>query len=219
VIEHEAEPIRGLPERLPKGETILWQGAPGWWSLALRALHVRLVLFYFAGLFVWSVGMGVWDGAALGESILVALRLLPVALVAVGFLSFYAWLVQRTTVYTITNKRVVMRFGTALPMALNLPFAKIESAALKLHGDGTGDIPLTLMPSEKASYYLLWPHARPWRVSKAEPMLRAVPDAAHASRVLAQALANATGGQAHAIEETETETQSDVAGSRQPVAA
>ena len=80
--EHEVEPIRGLPELLPQGERILWQGAPAWKPLALRALHVRAVLAYFALLFVWSVCMGVWDGASFGAALLIALRLVPVALAA-----------------------------------------------------------------------------------------------------------------------------------------
>ena len=44
---------------------------------------------------------------------------------------------------------------------------------------------------DKVAYLLLWPHARPWRLSKPEPMLRAVPDAARVAAILARALAAA----------------------------
>ena len=201
--EHEAEPIEGLPELLPQGERILWQGAPQWKALALRGLHVRTVLVYFALLFVWSVGMSLWDGATFGASLWIALRLVPVAIAAAAILSLYAWLAYRTTVYTITNRRVVMRFGVALPMTLNVPFAEMGNAALKVYRDGTGDIPLTLTGPERISYVALWPHVRPWRAAKPEPMLRSVPEAEQVAKTLGQALAEASrerGGSATGFE-------------------
>jgi hypothetical protein len=194
VNEHELEPIRGLPELLPRGEHILWQGAPNWMSLAIRALHVRLVLGYFALLFVWSIYAAIAEGTSVGVATLVALRLVPVALVGTGILCLYAWLAQRTTVYTVTNRRVVMRFGIALPMTLNVPFAIVGSAALKAYGDGTGDIPLELKDTDRVAYFSLWPHARPWRLTKPQPMLRAVPDARKVADILSDALRQARDG-------------------------
>ena len=37
VPEHEFEPVHGLPEKLPAGEKILWQGSPDWKTLANEA--------------------------------------------------------------------------------------------------------------------------------------------------------------------------------------
>jgi hypothetical protein len=51
------EPIRGLPEKLPEGEHILWQGAPDPRRLAREALGVRWVAAYFILLAVWRVGV------------------------------------------------------------------------------------------------------------------------------------------------------------------
>jgi Bacterial PH domain len=191
VNEHEVKPVRGLPELLPQGECILWQGAPDFRALAARALHVRTVFAYFALLFVWSVGMSLWDGTSFPSAVLIALRLVPVALAAAAILALYAFLAQRSTIYTITNRRVVMRFGVALPMTLNVPFAVIGNAALKTYSDGTGEIPLTLTGGDRVSYVALWPHVRPWRTAKPEPMLRAVPNAASVAKTLAAALAEA----------------------------
>ena len=44
--EHDTEPVLGLPAPLPPGETLLWQGSPRWWSLALDAYRVRALAFY-----------------------------------------------------------------------------------------------------------------------------------------------------------------------------
>ncbi len=108
----------------------------------------------------------------------------PLLLIAV-----YAWAIQRSTVYSITNRRVVISFGMALPVTFNLPFAKIEGAGLRAYPGKAGDMPLRLLPGEKLSYFVLWPHARPWRMAHTEPMLRCVPDAAAVSAILAAALA------------------------------
>jgi hypothetical protein len=45
------------------------------------------------------------------------------------------------------------------------------------------------VPSQKVSFFLLWPNVRPWRFNPAEPMLRSIPDAQDAAQILARALA------------------------------
>ena len=187
ITEYEYEPVPGLPERLPSGEEILWQGAPRWDVLARRAFHVRKVGVYFLILIAWTVFSDVQNG---GDPVVSAFWLVIAASLAIGLLTLLARAMARSTLYTVTNHRVVMRFGVALPMTVNLPFAKITNAALRDHGDGTGDIPLTLVPKAKTSYLVLWPHARPWRFSPPEPMLRAIPEAQRVAEILATALRN-----------------------------
>ncbi|MEM1103487.1 MAG: hypothetical protein AAGH48_05230, partial [Pseudomonadota bacterium] len=48
-----AEPIRGLPEALPEGERILWQGEPTWRQLAVNVFHIRALAIYFGVLMIW----------------------------------------------------------------------------------------------------------------------------------------------------------------------
>ncbi|MFM7692363.1 MAG: hypothetical protein ACKPAC_23350, partial [Alphaproteobacteria bacterium] len=45
--EHGLEPIPGLPEALPEGEVLLWQGAPAWTEIAQRVFLIRWVMAYF----------------------------------------------------------------------------------------------------------------------------------------------------------------------------
>jgi len=182
------EPIRGLPEELPAGERILWQGAPDWRALALHAFHIRALAVYFAVLAIWGAVSAVYDGGGAAQAALGVARLGAVAVLAIGLIGLFAWLTARTTVYTITNRRVVMRFGIALPMTVNLPFIRIESASVKACRDGSGDIPLRLAGKDRIAYLHLWPHARPWRFSRTEPMLRAVPDVRAAADILAHAV-------------------------------
>ncbi len=186
--EHDGEPIRGLPERLPAGEHILWQGEPAWKSLAVRVFHTRALSIYCGVILGWRVATAFYDGHGFAGAVNAVLWLAPFMLAAVGILALLAWWVGRTTVYTITNRRVVMRYGIAFDMALNIPFTVVASAALKTYPDGTGNIALTITGPDRMAYLALWPHARPWRLVRAEPMLRTIPEAAKVAELLAGAL-------------------------------
>jgi len=186
--EHDFEPVRGLPGVLPAGETILWQGEPRWFDLATEAFHIRAVTGYFAAMLAWRTADAVIHGQAASTAIVSALSVTPIAAAAVGLLAGLAWLNSKTTVYTITNKRVVMRFGAAVPKAINIPFGIIETAALKAAPNGAGDLALTLKSPNRLALLHIWPHARPWRMAAPQPTLRALPNASAAAAVLASAM-------------------------------
>jgi hypothetical protein len=192
------EPVRGLPARLPAGESILWQGEPGWWGLALRSFHVRKIAIYFAVLFGWDIVSTLYDGQALADQAESLIGLVVLGALAVGIICLFCFLVSRTTVYTITNRRVVIRAGIALPKTINLPFVRIASAGVKLNADGTGNVLLTPLADDKIAYLLLWPHVQAFNLSHAQPMLRAVSDAGAVARLLGEALA--ADGEGHAMQ-------------------
>jgi len=209
-----------LPGPLPAGEGILWRGRPRWLGLALRAFRVRQVAIYFGLLAVWRVALDVAAGDGAVAIAMTVLWLLIPCCVACGVLLLLAWFSSRTTQYTITSQRIILQFGIALPMTLNLPFRIIGAAALRSYADGTGDIPIAITGDDRASYLMLWPHVRPWRAARAEPMLRSVDDAKHVSEILARAVvaaANATGSIAPLI--TDDAIAQDVGIPAQPAAA
>jgi Bacterial PH domain len=185
--EHELEPQYGLPERLPAGEHIVWQGSPDFRALALQVFHVRKVAMYFAVLMVLRVATQAAGGMDVAASVAGLALPLVLALTGLVALTTLAWLTARTTVYTLTNRRVVMRIGIVLTLALNLPLRIVTSAALRRQGAGCGDIVLQLSGNDHLAWLHMWPHVRPWRVARPEPMLRAVPDAPHVANLLAQA--------------------------------
>jgi hypothetical protein len=189
VPEHDNEPVPGLPERLPQGETILWQGAPEWWPFAQRVFRLRLLVLYFAALVIWSIAESVAAGSSMGMILAAPLRSVLLALLCIGVLAFMGRLTARAALYTITNRRVVLRIGVALPMTINIPFTLVQSAAVKRHTDGTEDIVLTLTRPNRVSWLALWPHLRPFRMARPEPMLRAVAAESGAAQALARALA------------------------------
>lgn len=196
--EHEFEAQPGLPEALPRGETLLWQGSPDWKLLARRAFHVRKLAVYFGALLVLRAAFAYSDGASLIEALRSTLAPLVLAALALGLVALMAWLSARSSVYTVTDKRVVMRIGIVLTLTFNIPFKRIAAAGLHLDAHGHGDIPLTLLEPDRIAWLHLWPHARPWRVKRPEPMLRCVPQAQTVARLLAQAWSQATGQPASA---------------------
>ncbi|MGJ3264676.1 MAG: photosynthetic complex putative assembly protein PuhB [Salinarimonas sp.] len=186
----EAEPVtpRGLPAPLPEGESILWQGQPAWRTLARRAMHLRGISLYFGVLAAWAFGEALAAGAGVPAALVSATWLLTLGAAAIGLLSLYAWLSARSTFFTITNERLILSFGVALPMSVNVPFRIIENVALKRWPNGAGDIPLTIKSERRLSYVLFWPYVRPWRFSTVEPMLRAVPDVDRVCAILSERL-------------------------------
>lgn len=191
--EYEFDAEYGLPEALPPGERLLWQGAPDWQALARRVFHVNKVALYFAALLAWRIASVLADGgdaAAVGQSLT---WLLPMFALGLALLVLMARWTARTTVYTLTNKRIVMRIGIVLTVAYNLPLSRIESADLRNAGGGCADIALTLERATRIAWLHLWPHARPWHVARPQPMLRGLRDADAVAALLARAWSEVNG--------------------------
>lgn len=183
---------RGFPGPLPAGETLLWQGAPDWRVLARSAMHVRGLAVYFGVLAVAAVA----TGRLMGGLTVAGLGLVPIAIAYA-----YAYAVSRATIYSITNRRVVLHIGLALPVTLNLPLSRVSAADLRTGSDGSGDLSLTLSGADRFAYVVLWPHARPWRFAPAQPTMRGLRDAAEPAQVLAGILGSS------AIVPSSTETE------------
>lgn len=174
-------------EAIGRDETVLWEGRPLIAGLARNLFHIRAIMGYFALLAAWNLASAHADGFRANAALITALWVFVPACVAAFVIYAVAWMYAATTRYTITDKRVIMTIGIALPIALTLPLRRIRSADVRLNADGSGDIPLAL-GEQKLAYMLLWPHARPWRFKRPEPMLRAVPDVRDVAAVLTRAL-------------------------------
>ena len=184
--EHDDEPVPGLPERPPEGERILWQGRPDWRALTREAFLVRWVLGYFALIAAWRF-LTLVDRVPLGLAVRAGVAFLILGALAAALLALIGWVQARTTLYTLTDRRVAMRIGAALTITLNLPFRQIAAAEMAVRPDGTGTVVLTPLPGKMPfGRIMLWPHARPWTL-RAEPALRCIPDAERVARLLADA--------------------------------
>ena len=146
------------------------------------------------GSFLYSSGA---DNLTIVAGVLLVAGLGLTAMAALGLL---AWLTARTTAYTLTDRRVVMRIGIVLTLTFNLPLKQIQTAGLLLSTKGFGDIPLALSGGNRIGYINLWPHARPWRLANPQPMLRCIPQAQAFAAQLQQAWTQATGKTSNALQ-------------------
>lgn len=194
--------LGGLPAPLPPGETIVWQGRPDAGRLLVEAFHARTVAVYFALLVAAGLVMGSLTGAVLT---------LGAGAICIGVLALLARASARSSVYTLTDRRLVLRVGMALPMHFNLPLKQVAAADLRHGKGGTGDIALRLAGKGRIAWALLWPHVRPWRTRHPEPMLRAVPEAENVARLLHRCCAELVD-----VEVAETEIAPATAPARRP---
>lgn len=199
--EHEFEPVPGLPERLPGSERILWQGAPDARWVARRVFHLPLFAAYFAVLLAWQAANAWHDELPLRVALASLGSGLGLALLALVLLATLAVLSARTTLYTLTDRRVVMRVGIVLTITYNLPLRCVDAAHVQPLGHaGHGDLALVLGPDTRIAYAHLWPHARPWHLRRTQPMLRCLPRVQEVADLLGQAwsAANAQAAQPQA---------------------
>jgi Bacterial PH domain len=203
--EHGAEPVRGLPGRLPQGEHIVWQGSPQARGVMRRVLKSRWIAAYFVIAAVWSAAVGINDGVAMGGILLQLGYIGLLAAVVFGLMAAFAKAVERTSVYTITNRRVVMRVGVALSASFNLPYAQISGADFRARADGSGDIALVLKPGHGLSSAVFWPHQKGRVWSPLSPEMICLKDVSTIAAMLALQLqahqARAAQATAHAADE------------------
>ena len=179
VDETEGPSADGDPMGTPgSGETVLWKGRPNLPILTRTAFHTRTVAIYFVALIVLAI---VFDNpnAAVVCAVL--------GVIALAILQFLAWLSARSTMYILTDARLIMRIGMAIEARINIPLKHVGAANLKDRGKGHGDIALELTGEKTLGWLLLWPHNRPLRYAHPQPMLRAIPDAHKVAELLAEA--------------------------------
>lgn len=162
-------------------EKVLWKGQPDLAVLSRTAFHTRKVGLYFVALIAISAILG---------NITTAIVCAVLGVAGVAVLHTLAWVSRRTTLYILTDTRLIMRIGMALETRINVPLKHVLSADLKMRGKEHGDIALKIGGERLLGFFLLWPHTRPWHFARPEPMLRGIPDAQKVAALLADACAN-----------------------------
>ncbi len=180
------EPQYGLPESLPAGEKVLWQGSPKLSSIINKVFLFRILAVYF--LFILGVSF-YWDfqGAGLNAALTKFALHFLLSSVCLLALTLLAYLTCNTTVYTLTDKRIVMRIGIVLTLTFNIPFKQILASDYKIFSDGSGDISFLVEPSTKIAFVHLWPHCRFKSFAHPEPALRCIDKVADVAVLVHQA--------------------------------
>lgn len=178
----------GLPQKLPEGEEILWQGRPNAWRLTVESLSLYWVWGYFALLAFYRVASAIYDhGFAVAAASVVPIALLALGATAVLYLIALAQ--ARVAIYTLTSDRVILRVGAVTQVTLQIPFTQLQNAMLDMRKTGTGSIVFEPKPDggQMLSYWYLWPHIRPWHMRLPQPSFRCIRDADRVAALLAEA--------------------------------
>jgi Bacterial PH domain len=181
----------GLPDHLPDGERLVWQGKPDWKLLAIHAFHVRKVASYFAAIIVAQAGLRLANGTGFSEALNAVPVLIGLALAACAILLVLAYASARTTHYTLTSKRALMKVGIALPVIINIPYQQVDGVSFAVTSGNRGNIVFKTGGGIRLAYLLLWPHARPWHLTKPQPAFRDIAEV----ELVASRLAMLLGGQ------------------------
>jgi len=191
--DEKPEPIPGLPEELPEGETVLWQGKPVALAFTINTFRLRWVAVYVAVFLTWRLTNAATTDAGITQGMVLETLLTATAFTLGGVAIFLVLGAQmaRSTIYTLTNRRLVMRYGVGFRKYINLPLSRITGASLKAHGGNTGSIAIETDRAHPLPYFHLWPHARPFRFVHASPMFRAIPDPEEFARLLATTMKEA----------------------------
>ena len=88
--EHEFEPELGLPEKLPKGERILWQGSPDVKAMLLRVFHLKGLLIYFGLILLYQIVTGLTDGESLSAIFFSSLRIVIFSAIGLSLVALLA---------------------------------------------------------------------------------------------------------------------------------
>ena len=170
--EYEDEPVEGLPDFLPEGETMVWQGRPTVAAMARRVFFIPHLALYFGLLIAGHTVYRLMEGASVAQ---VMGTFVWQAGLAATVLVLLAWLARSyaaSVMYTLTSERLVIRSGVALPMMVNIPIEQITAADMRVYRDGTGDIVLTPVADRKLHWVLLWPNVSAWYSRPVRPLLR-----------------------------------------------
>ena len=184
---------------LMPNERVLWEGRPAWRAVARDVTHVGWLAGYVALLLIWHAADNRAAGLGPLDTLLAGIPLTVLSLIVLAGITAFAWIIARTTTYTVTTERCILRYGVALTATLSIPLRKVAAISVAVHDDGTGDLLLQVKPGTKMGFLKLWPHVRPWRFRTAQPMLRGVPGVVGVAAMLSKATAGLCVGVLHAV--------------------
>ena len=172
MMEYEGEPIEGLPEALPEGETLIWQGRPTVGAMLKRVFFVPQLAVYFGLLIGGHTIYRLTESVPMAQVLGTLVWQFGLAAIVLLLLVWLARAYAKSILYTLTSARLVIRSGVALPMMVNIPIEQIIAADLRVHRDGTGDILLRASADRQLYWVLLWPNVSAWYSRPVRPCLR-----------------------------------------------
>tara|TARA_B100001057_G_scaffold499850_1_gene612139 strand:+ start:633 stop:1256 length:624 start_codon:yes stop_codon:yes gene_type:complete len=162
-----------ISSSIPEGENVLWYGKPDWRILSWYVFGLRYLFIYlfFSILIVFYKPR---DYLHITDFFIQWLPYL-ISIFFVGCLFMVLSYIQsRTTHYVITDKRIIIKTGSALIFFLNAPFKRIMSIDRQQLRFGSGNISFETISKKRIPFFSSWPSVRPWYFTKPQPCFRCI---------------------------------------------
>lgn len=162
------EAPKNILDAIPNGESILWKGRPSLWGFSWNLFGLKWITLYLSILSIVSVAR--FFASDFYTAFYV--DFLPFFLSGI-FASIILICLAATqtysTVYIITENRLIIKTGAALSFLISMPFKKIKEVNLQKRGASIGTISFELLSEKRVPYISCWPSVRPWKFKRTQP--------------------------------------------------
>ena len=145
------EAHKNILDAIPEGESILWKGKPSFWGFSWYFFGLKLLAFYSIILsVVFAARLTVTDFyTAFAVDFL---PFLSSGILASFILMALAGIQSQSSVYIITENRVIIKSGAALSFLISVPFKKIKAVNLQKRKGSLGTISFELSSGKRVPY-------------------------------------------------------------------
>ena len=174
---------KNILDAIPEGESILWKGKPSFWGFSWYFFGLKLLAFYLIILsVVFAARLTVTDFFT--AFIVDFLPFLLSGILTSFILMALAKIQSQSSVYIITENRVIIKSGAALSFLISMPFKKIKAVNLQKRKGSLGTISFELNSGKRVPYISCWPSVRPWRFKKTEPAFSCIENVDEVATIL-----------------------------------
>ena len=190
---------KNILDAIPEGESILWKGKPSFWGFSWYFFGLKLLAFYLIILsVVFAARLTVTDFFT--AFVVDFLPFLLSGILTSCILMALAKIQSQSSVYIITENRVIIKSGAALSFLISMPFKKIKAVNLQKRKGSLGTISFELNSGKRVPYISCWPSVRPWRFKKTEPAFSCIENVDEVATILRKSvMAGRVSLQAHII--------------------
>ena len=162
------ETPKNILDVIPDGESILWKGRPSLWGFSWNLFGLKWITLYLSMLSIVSVARffaSDFYTAFYVDFLPFFLSGIFASIILIGLAATQTY----STVYIITENRVIIKTGAALSFLISMPFKKIKEVNLQKRGASIGTISFELLSEKRVPYISCWPSVRPWKFKRTQP--------------------------------------------------
>ena len=162
------EAPKNILDAIPNGEAILWKGRPSLWGFSWNLFGLKWITLYLSMLSIVSVARffaSDFYTAFYVDFLPFFLSGIFASIILIGLAATQTY----STVYIITENRVIIKTGAALSFLISMPFKKIKEVNLQKRGASIGTISFELLSEKRVPYISCWPSVRPWKFKRTQP--------------------------------------------------